>query len=70
MVEGDGNKMGLGHFAPNMKFIFESLKIVYFIFSQLVREFKIEYDYGNIESKHLIVNVPNKPLRFRFVDRH
>ncbi|KAK0163148.1 hypothetical protein PV327_006856 [Microctonus hyperodae] len=38
--------------------------------AKIVREFKIEYDYADIESKFLLVNVPKKPLRFRFVDRN
>ncbi|XP_043288491.1 probable cytochrome P450 12a5, mitochondrial [Venturia canescens] len=38
--------------------------------SKLVREFKIEYDYADIGSKYLMVNVPNRPLKFRFVDRN
>lgn len=37
---------------------------------QLVRQFRIEYDYADIKSSFMMVNVPNKPLRFRFVDRN
>lgn len=37
---------------------------------QLVQEFAIEYDYGDLRSQFLMVNVPNKPLRFRFIDRN
>ncbi|KAG7197296.1 hypothetical protein KM043_018417 [Ampulex compressa] len=37
--------------------------------AKIIREYRIEYDYADIGSKFLMVNVPNKPLRFRFVDR-
>lgn len=37
---------------------------------QLVQNFKIEYDYADINNKFMMVNVPNKPLRLRFVDRN
>ncbi|XP_044009297.1 cytochrome P450 CYP12A2-like isoform X2 [Aphidius gifuensis] len=37
--------------------------------AKLVQNFKIEYDYADINNKFMMVNVPNKPLRFRFVDR-
>ncbi|KZC06049.1 putative cytochrome P450 12a5, mitochondrial [Dufourea novaeangliae] len=37
--------------------------------AKLVRQFRIEYDYADIKSSFMMVNVPNKPLRFRFVDR-
>ncbi|XP_043251706.1 probable cytochrome P450 12a5, mitochondrial [Colletes gigas] len=37
--------------------------------AKLVRQFRIEYDYADIKSRFMMVNVPNKPLRFRFVDR-
>ncbi|XP_032684777.1 probable cytochrome P450 12a5, mitochondrial isoform X2 [Odontomachus brunneus] len=39
------------------------------LIAKLVREFAIEYDYADIQSRFLMVNVPNRPLRFRFVDR-
>ncbi|EFN81219.1 Probable cytochrome P450 49a1 [Harpegnathos saltator] len=39
------------------------------LITRLVREFTIEYDYTDIQSRFLMVNVPNRPLRFRFVDR-
>uniref|UniRef100_A0A6V7M065 Uncharacterized protein n=1 Tax=Bracon brevicornis TaxID=1563983 RepID=A0A6V7M065_9HYME len=35
----------------------------------MIRNFFVEYDYGDIGSKLMIVSVPNKPLRFRFIDR-
>ncbi|CAL1680777.1 unnamed protein product [Lasius platythorax] len=38
--------------------------------AKLVREFTIEYDYADIRSRFLMVNVPNKSLRFRFLDRN
>ncbi|CAL7939834.1 unnamed protein product [Xylocopa violacea] len=38
--------------------------------AKLVRQFRIEYDYADIKSKFMMVNVPDKPLRFRFVDRN
>lgn len=38
--------------------------------AKLVKEFTIEYDYAEIQSRFLILNVPNRPLRFRFVDRN
>ncbi|XP_029178636.1 probable cytochrome P450 12a5, mitochondrial [Nylanderia fulva] len=38
--------------------------------AKLVREFTIEYDYADIQSQFLMVNVPNKSLRFRFLDRN
>ncbi|XP_076171890.1 putative cytochrome P450 12a5, mitochondrial [Ptiloglossa arizonensis] len=37
--------------------------------AKLIRQFRVEYDYADIGSKFMMVNVPNKPLRFRFVDR-
>ncbi|XP_012278927.1 probable cytochrome P450 12a5, mitochondrial isoform X2 [Orussus abietinus] len=37
--------------------------------TKLVREFRIEYDYADIGSNYLMVSVPDRPLRFRFVDR-
>lgn len=40
------------------------------IFLQLIQNFTIEYDYAEIQSQFLMVNVPNRPLRFRFVDRN
>ncbi|KAM0726079.1 putative cytochrome P450 12a5, mitochondrial [Formica fusca] len=38
--------------------------------AKLVREFIIEYDYADIQSRFRMVNVPNKSLRFRFLDRN
>nr|XP_034192784.1 probable cytochrome P450 12a5, mitochondrial isoform X1 [Osmia lignaria] len=38
--------------------------------AKLIRQFRIEYDYADIKSSFMMVNVPNKPLRFRFVDRN
>ncbi|CAK9806584.1 Probable cytochrome P450 12a5, mitochondrial [Anthophora plagiata] len=38
--------------------------------AKLIRQFRIEYDYADIGSSFMMVNVPNKPLRFRFVDRN
>ncbi|XP_043789878.1 probable cytochrome P450 12a5, mitochondrial isoform X2 [Apis laboriosa] len=38
--------------------------------AKLVRQFRIEYDYADIKSRFMMVNVPNKPLRFRFVNRN
>ncbi|XP_076656790.1 putative cytochrome P450 12a5, mitochondrial [Halictus rubicundus] len=37
--------------------------------AKIVRQFRIEYDYADIKSRFMMMNVPNKPLRFRFVDR-
>ncbi|KAJ8667005.1 hypothetical protein QAD02_008667 [Eretmocerus hayati] len=37
--------------------------------SRIIREFRVEYDYADIGSRFLMMNVPNKPLRFRFVER-
>ncbi|XP_033339232.2 putative cytochrome P450 12a5, mitochondrial [Megalopta genalis] len=37
--------------------------------AKIVRQFRIEYDYADIKSKFMMMNVPNKPLRFRFVER-
>ncbi|XP_014477119.1 PREDICTED: probable cytochrome P450 49a1 [Dinoponera quadriceps] len=39
------------------------------LIAKLVREFTIEYDYADIGSRFFMMNVPNRPLRFRFVDR-
>ncbi|XP_068975698.1 probable cytochrome P450 12a5, mitochondrial [Bombus flavifrons] len=38
--------------------------------AKLVRQFRVEYDYADIKSNFMMVNVPNKPLRFRFVNRY
>ncbi|XP_072767739.1 probable cytochrome P450 12a5, mitochondrial isoform X2 [Anoplolepis gracilipes] len=38
--------------------------------AKLVRKFTIEYDYADIRSRFYMVNVPNKSLRFRFLDRN
>ncbi|KAG5308153.1 C12A5 protein, partial [Pseudoatta argentina] len=38
--------------------------------AKLVQEFTIEYDYAEIRSRFLMINVPNRSLRFRFVDKH
>ncbi|XP_018401084.1 PREDICTED: probable cytochrome P450 12a5, mitochondrial [Cyphomyrmex costatus] len=38
--------------------------------AKLVQEFTIEYDYAEIRSRFLMINVPNRSLRFRFVDRN
>ncbi|XP_036145873.1 probable cytochrome P450 12a5, mitochondrial isoform X2 [Monomorium pharaonis] len=38
--------------------------------AKLVQEFTIEYDYAEIQSRFLMINVPNRSLRFRFVDRN
>ncbi|XP_043675939.1 probable cytochrome P450 301a1, mitochondrial isoform X1 [Vespula pensylvanica] len=37
--------------------------------AKLVREFKIEYNYADIGTSFYMMNVPDKPLRFRFIDR-
>ncbi|XP_066601445.1 probable cytochrome P450 12a5, mitochondrial [Prorops nasuta] len=37
--------------------------------AKLIREFRIEYDYADISSKFIMLNIPNKALRFRFLDR-
>lgn len=39
-------------------------------FLQLVQDFTIEYDYAEIQSRFLMINVPNRSLRFRFIDRN
>ncbi|KAH0948968.1 hypothetical protein HN011_003439 [Eciton burchellii] len=38
--------------------------------AKLVRDFTVEYDYADIRSRYMMINVPNRPLRFRFVDRN
>ncbi|XP_017890644.1 probable cytochrome P450 12a5, mitochondrial [Ceratina calcarata] len=38
--------------------------------AKLIRQFRIEYDYADIGSKFMMVNVPDKSLRFRFVERN
>ncbi|KAL6423494.1 hypothetical protein ACFW04_010223 [Cataglyphis niger] len=38
--------------------------------AKLIQEFIIEYDYADIQSQFRMVNVPNKSLRFRFLDRN
>ncbi|XP_018357347.1 PREDICTED: probable cytochrome P450 12a5, mitochondrial isoform X2 [Trachymyrmex cornetzi] len=38
--------------------------------AKVVQEFTIEYDYAEIRSKFLMINVPNRSLRFRFVDKN
>ncbi|XP_071571496.1 probable cytochrome P450 12a5, mitochondrial isoform X1 [Temnothorax nylanderi] len=38
--------------------------------AKLVQEFTIEYDYAEVQSRFLMINVPNRSLRFRFVDRN
>ncbi|XP_018309022.1 probable cytochrome P450 12a5, mitochondrial isoform X2 [Mycetomoellerius zeteki] len=38
--------------------------------AKLVQEFTIEYDYAEIRSRFLMINVPNRSLRFRFIDRN
>ncbi|KAK2585165.1 hypothetical protein KPH14_008667 [Odynerus spinipes] len=37
--------------------------------AKLIREFRIEYDYADIGTSFYMMNVPNRPLRFRFIDR-
>ncbi|XP_058798490.1 probable cytochrome P450 12a5, mitochondrial [Phymastichus coffea] len=37
--------------------------------TKVLREFRVEYDYADINSRFLMMNVPSRPLRFRFVDR-
>ncbi|XP_011494560.1 PREDICTED: probable cytochrome P450 12a5, mitochondrial [Ceratosolen solmsi marchali] len=37
---------------------------------KIIREFIIEYDYADIESRFLMMNVPDRPLRFRFISRN
>ncbi|XP_011707041.1 PREDICTED: cytochrome P450 302a1, mitochondrial-like isoform X2 [Wasmannia auropunctata] len=38
--------------------------------AKLIQEFTIEYDYAEIRSRFFMINVPNRALRFRFVDRN
>ncbi|KAI4488966.1 hypothetical protein M0804_004464 [Polistes exclamans] len=38
--------------------------------AKLIREFKIEYNYADIGTNFYMMNVPDKPLRFRFIDRN
>ncbi|XP_067214408.1 cytochrome P450 302a1, mitochondrial isoform X2 [Linepithema humile] len=40
------------------------------ITATLIKEFMVEYDYADIQSRFFMVNVPDKPLRFRFIDRN
>ncbi|GFS75747.1 probable cytochrome P450 12a5, mitochondrial [Trichonephila clavipes] len=44
------------------------LEISLFV-TELIRNFKIEYHYEDIGVKTLLANVPDKPLRFSFVER-
>ncbi|KAF2889052.1 hypothetical protein ILUMI_17121 [Ignelater luminosus] len=36
---------------------------------KLLRKFRIEYHYGDINSTHRLLASPDRPLKFRFVDR-
>ncbi|XP_043519028.1 probable cytochrome P450 12a5, mitochondrial [Frieseomelitta varia] len=38
--------------------------------AKLIRQFRVEYDYADIKDSFKMVNVPNKPLRFRFENRY
>ncbi|KAK9299031.1 hypothetical protein QLX08_007860 [Tetragonisca angustula] len=38
--------------------------------AKLIRQFRVEYDYADIKDSFMMVNVPNKPLRFRFENRY
>ncbi|KAI4501604.1 hypothetical protein M0802_003481 [Mischocyttarus mexicanus] len=38
--------------------------------AKLIREFKIEYNYADIGTSFYMMNIPDKPLRFRFIDRN
>lgn len=37
--------------------------------AKLIRDFRIEYNYADIGTSLYMMNVPDKPLRFRFIDR-
>ncbi|XP_008208149.1 probable cytochrome P450 12a5, mitochondrial isoform X1 [Nasonia vitripennis] len=37
--------------------------------AKIIRNFRVEYEYSEICSRFLMMNVPNRPLRFRFVER-
>uniref|UniRef100_A0ABD2X7C4 Cytochrome P450 n=1 Tax=Trichogramma kaykai TaxID=54128 RepID=A0ABD2X7C4_9HYME len=39
------------------------------LITKILLEYRIEYDYGDIHSNMLMMNVPSKPLRFRFIER-
>lgn len=40
------------------------------LFVKLIQKFQIEYQYGEIRSKHQIMSEPNRFLKFRFVERN
>ncbi|RWS08875.1 cytochrome P450 302a1-like protein [Dinothrombium tinctorium] len=39
-----------------------------FFLEQILRNFRVEFNHGNIETKTRLINVADKPMRFRFVD--
>ncbi|KAK1123108.1 hypothetical protein K0M31_008741 [Melipona bicolor] len=38
--------------------------------AKLIRQLRVEYDYADIKDNFMMVNMPNKPLRFRFENRY
>lgn len=36
---------------------------------QLIKKFRVEYHYGEINSTNRLLAAPDRPLKFRFVDR-
>ncbi|XP_023218124.1 probable cytochrome P450 301a1, mitochondrial [Centruroides sculpturatus] len=39
------------------------------LITKIIQNFNIEYNYEDIDCYYRLVNVPDKPLRFRFIDR-
>nr|CAD7581564.1 unnamed protein product [Timema californicum] len=37
--------------------------------AKVIRNFQIEYHYSDIQATTKLIAMPNKPLKFRFVDR-
>lgn len=57
---GHGTRMCLGRRIAELE--------LYILICRLLRCFRVEYHYEDIDVKTMLINVPEKPMRFRFID--
>lgn len=58
---GHGTRMCLGRRIAELE--------IYIALSVLLKHFRIEYHYEDIGTRSELINVPDRPMRFRFIDR-
>lgn len=57
---GHGTRMCLGRRIAELE--------MYILLCQIVTNFKVEYNYEDIGVKTMLINLPDRPMKFKFTD--